>query len=125
MKSISGIAVAAFFCVVSAQAQTRDFTNEVLPPLPPQPPKKTLEQQMQEKLNYIKRIEQAYGITFVRETPSKNGLFARWQFLAPAYNGIPVVIDVNAYPNPDQMLSAMGGAEGEAESIFTWLKKKK
>jgi hypothetical protein len=45
----------------------------------------------------------------VRETPSKNGLFPRWQFLAPEYNGIPVVIDVNAYPTPDQMLSAMGG----------------
>jgi hypothetical protein len=123
VKNISAIAT-TLLCLVSTQAQTHDITNDILPPQQ-QAPQKTLEQQMQEKLGYIKRIEQAYGIRFLQETPSKNGLFARWQFMAPEYNDIPVVIDVNAYPDPDQMLSAMGGAEGEAEFIFNWLKSKK
>jgi hypothetical protein len=78
-----------------------------------------------DKLAYIKIVEQQMGITFLSEVISMNGQHVRWDFDGGNYHGIPIKIDMTAFPSTDEASTACTAAYHEARAIYNWLNAKK
>jgi hypothetical protein len=75
-----------------------------------------------DKQAYIKLVEQQMGITFISEGLSMNGRRVRWDFDGGNYHGIPIKIDMTAFPSTDEASTACTATYHEARAICNWLK---
>jgi|HubBroStandDraft_3_1064219.scaffolds.fasta_scaffold787113_1 hypothetical protein len=69
----------------------------------------------------IRAVEQHLSARFVKEGMSSDGRSVRWEFLFSPYHGIPVVIDLIAFPTVEQMEAASVAAFTEAQTVYLWL----
>jgi hypothetical protein len=104
MKGIRSATIAALLGVAVATAsRAQDAMMDTLSKL--------------DKASRILYIERMYGITFVRETASLNGMQMRWVFRAPDFGNVPTYVDVIAFPSAEQMTAAAA----EAQYVYLWL----
>jgi hypothetical protein len=78
-------------------------------------------QELQNKADAIKTIEQAIGGRFLRESMSIDKQSIRWEFLNGACRGFPVIVDLISYPSLEQAKAASIAAFSQAEYDYTWL----
>jgi hypothetical protein len=74
-----------------------------------------------DKTQAILAIEQHLSARFVKEGLSNDGRSVKWEFVLPPYHGIPLVIDLTAFPTLEQMDAASIAAFSEAETVYGWL----
>ncbi len=84
----------------------------------------TFAQELQNKAQAIKIIEQAIGAKFLRESMSIDKQSIRWEFLNVAWRGFPVIVDLISYPSLEQAKAASVAAFSQAEYDYTWLIEK-
>jgi hypothetical protein len=72
----------------------------------------------------IAEIEQAIGGRYISESQSIDKKSVRWEFLAGACHGLPVIVDVIAYPMIEVAHAAAVAAFSQAEYDWTWLASK-
>jgi hypothetical protein len=69
----------------------------------------------------IAEIEQAIGGRYISESQSIDKKSVRWEFLDGACHGLPVIVDVVAYPTIDLARAAAVAAFSQADYDWTWL----
>jgi len=73
------------------------------------------------KAEVVLAVERRTGGKFLAEGSSDDGRSIRWQFSMGNFHGIPVVLDVSAYPTAVQVDAASVAALAEAIAVFKWL----
>jgi hypothetical protein len=76
------------------------------------------------KAEAIKAIEQSIEGRFIQETGSIDKQTVRWEFLDGACHGLPVIVDLVAYPTPEQVKAASIAAFSQAEYDYMWIMNK-
>jgi hypothetical protein len=71
----------------------------------------------------ILAVEQYISARFIQESESLDGHSMRWVFQGQNVSGLPVEIDVIAYPTAEQTLAAATASYAEARYVAIWLQQ--